>query len=286
MPSAQAIFAAIDTSDISDVKRILDDDPGLICARNFGRNTDGTLQRASDSPTPLQTAAMLGHLQIVKLLIDRGAGIYETAQWGYPAVEHALWKGQQHVVDFLLGEAAAHPSVAGAPTYGLGCDVNLAARNGWLDLVKKHLDKDRLAVHRRGVIGETPVHWAAHNGQVEIVRALLDAGADIEADEIGCYGGKPLHWASEHAPQVVKLLLERGAAVNGRNVKPGAEYEGVTPLIMVATQANDCAECAELLIAAGADLHATDTKGRSALTWAVAKGAKRVEAVLRSSREA
>ena len=33
----------------------------------------------------------------------------------------------------------------------------------------------------------------------------------IEADEINCYGGKPLQWASEHQPEVVQLLLERGA---------------------------------------------------------------------------
>jgi ankyrin repeat protein len=43
------------------------------------------------------------------------------------------------------------------------------------------------------------LHWPAHNGFVEIVEVLLDAGAAIDADEINCYGGKPLHWASEHA---------------------------------------------------------------------------------------
>jgi hypothetical protein len=26
------------------------------------------------------------------------------------------------------------------------------------------------------------------------VTMLLDAGAEIDADEINCYGGKPLHW--------------------------------------------------------------------------------------------
>ena len=224
---------------------------------------------------------MAGHLEIVKLLIERGASIYETGQWGYPAVEHAHWKKQQHVVDFFLGEGAAHPSMQGTPTYGLGCDVNLAARNGWIDLVQKHLAKDKLAVHRRGVIGETPLHWAAHNNHLAVVTALLDGGADIEADEIALYGGKPLHWASEHQPRIVKLLLERGADVNSRNVLAGAKYEGVTPLIMVATQPNDCAECAELLLAAGADLQAKDAAGKSSLTWAMEKGAKKVEGVLR-----
>ena len=155
-------------------------------------------------------------------------------------MEHAFWKKQQHVVDYFLGEAATHPTMAGCPTYGLGIDVNLAARNGWLELVRSHVEKDKLAVHRRGVIGETPLHWAGHNGFVEVVRVLLDGGADIEADEIGCYGGKPLHFASEHEPEVVRLLLERGADVNSRNVLAGGDFEGATPLIMLARQHNDC----------------------------------------------
>lgn len=76
-----------------------------------------------------------------------------------------------------------------------------------------------LAVHQRGWIGDPPLHWPCHNGHAEIVTMLLDAGADVEADEINCYGGKPLHWASEHEPDIVRLLLERGAKVNSVNVR-------------------------------------------------------------------
>jgi ankyrin repeat protein len=277
---AATIFTAIEAGHVSEVQRLLDADPGLADGRLVGRNPDGTPQRGSDCATPLQIAAAAGQLAIVKLLIERGAEIYEAAQWGYPAVDHALSAKRPAVVAYLLGEAARHPTMLGAPTYGLGLDVNLAARYGMADLVKAHLSLDKLAVHRRGIIGETPLHWAAHNGHEAIVRMLLDAGADIEADEIGCYGGKPLHWASEHEPQVVRLLLARGAKVNSRNVRKGSEFEGATPLIMVATQRDDCAECAEFLLAAGADLKAVDAKGRTALDWARQRGAKRIEAAL------
>lgn len=232
------------------------------------------------SETALIAAAKAGHLDMLKLLIEYGAEIYESTQWGYPAVEHAFWAKQQHVVDYFLGEATQHEAMLGAPTFGLGIDVNLAARNGWLELVEQHIQRDSLAVHRRGVIGETPLHWSAHNGQQEIVQRLLEAGADVEADEIGCYGGKPLHWASEHEPTIVKLLLENGAQVNSRNIKPG-DFENITPLIMCALQDNDCAECARLLIAAGAEVDALDAKGKTALDYASERGHHRVAAVLR-----
>jgi ankyrin repeat protein len=141
-------------------------------------------------------------------------------------------------------------------TNGLGVTINLAGRKGWTEIVRKHIARDPLAVHQRGWIGDSPLHWPAHNDNVAIVTMLLDAGADIEAHEINCYGGKPLHWASEHAPHTVRLLLERGADVNSRNQRAESEFHGMTPLIMNATQRDDCAEVAELLLAAGADVNA------------------------------
>ena len=276
-------FATLETGDANAVARWLEERPGAVCWRRVKVGEDGKTGRADAWATSLQVAAEAGRVDLVQLLIDKGAAIYESAQWGYPAVAHAHWAKQAAVVDYLLGAGAGHESMQGAPTFGLGIDVNLAARLGWKAVVARHLAVDKLAVHRRGVIGETPLHWAAHNGELEIVGMLLDAGADIEADEIGCYGGKALHWASEHSPEVVKMLLARGANVEGRNVKAGAEYEGVTPLLMVATQKADCAECTRILLAAGADVHARDAKGRTGADWARARGATKVEAVLRAA---
>ena len=274
LASTQAIFEPVAAGDLSRVAALLDEDAGLVHVRRV----DPDPGRAGESP--LQAAAVAGHLDMVRLLIERGAEVYAVAQHGYPAVCHAAWAKQQHVVDAFLGEWAER---AGG-TCGVGIDVNLAARLGWREAVGKHLARDPLAVYRRGVIGETALHWSAHNGHTEIVRDLLDAGANIEADEIGAYGGKPLHWAAEHEPQAVRLLLERGARVDSRNVKAG-ESEGFTPLLMCASQRNDCAECADLLLAAGADPAATDAQGRTALAVAEARGHRRVAAVLRGREQ-
>lgn len=272
----ERLFAAAESGDSPTLCALLDDDLGLVHVRRPAPDALG----GSARPTLLQVAACAGHLDMVQALIQRGAEIYETAQWGYPAVAHAAWEKQEAVVAWFLGDGARHETMSGDPTYGLGIDINLAARFGWTDIVAQHLARDPLAVHRRGVIGETPLHWSAHNGHAEVVEALLAAGADVEADEVGLYGGKPLHWAAEHAPDTVRLLLAAGANPNSRNTMPG-EMGGFTPLIMCAAQRNDCAECAELLLAAGADAALRADDGRTALDVAEADGHSRVAAAIR-----
>ncbi len=266
--NSQTIFSHIRAGDVEAIRTLLGGDAGLVHAHEGDSDDDWTT---------LQCAAANGQLPVCKLLVEYGAEVYTNPMSTYPPVIHAAWNGHQHVVDYFLHEI---PEKA-AGTNQLGVTINLAARQGWLDLVRKHIAADPLSVHQRGWIGDTPLHWPAHNGFVDIVEVLLDAGAMIDADEINCYGGKPLHWASEHAPQAVEVLLRRGAHVNSRNLKADSEFYGMTPLIMNATQRNDCAEVTKLLLRAGADISALDSKGKSALDYADEYGLKRIAAVLR-----
>lgn len=268
--TTQTIFSQIITGDVEGVRKLLDGDSGLVHARQG--ETD-------DDWTTLQCAAAKGQLSICKLLVERGAEVYTNPMSTYPPVIQAAWNRHQDIVDYFLREI---PEKA-AGTNGLGVTIHLAARQGWLDLVRKHIAADPLSVHQRGWIGDTPLHWPAHNGFVEIVEVLLDAGAAIEADEINCYGGKPLHWASEHAPRTVELLLRRGADVNSRNLKRDSEFYGMTPLIMNATQKNDCAEVTELLLQAGADIGAVDAREKTALDYADEYALHRIAGVLREA---
>jgi ankyrin repeat protein len=60
---------------------------------------------------------------------------------------------------------------------------------------------------------ETPLHYAASNDDVELVDALLDAGADIEAYGSVLGGGAPLFDASAFGQwAAARRLVERGAA--------------------------------------------------------------------------
>ncbi len=64
----------------------------------------------------------------------------------------------------------------------------------------------------RGPHIETPLHWAASSDDVEVLDALLDAGADIEADGAVIAGGTPLTDARAFAQwHAARRLVDRGA---------------------------------------------------------------------------
>ena len=91
----------------------------------------------------------------------------------------------------------------------------------------------------------------------EILRALLDAGADPDHDG----GGEPPLQRAADRPESAKLLLGRGADPD----HPDAV--GATPL-MKAVEAG-CVESVELLVGAGADVSRRDPDGRTALDIAI-----------------
>jgi ankyrin repeat protein len=62
---------------------------------------------------------------------------------------------------------------------------------------------------------ETPLHWAASSDDVDVARALIEGGANIEAPGASIAGGSPLDDAVGYGCwQVARLLIERGARVD------------------------------------------------------------------------
>ena len=63
-----------------------------------------------------------------------------------------------------------------------------------------------------GTYGDSPLHYAARYGLTEIVRILVENGADVNAKTIHSY--TPLHGATFNGYiDVMKILLENGADV-------------------------------------------------------------------------
>jgi uncharacterized protein len=110
------------------------------------------------------------------------------------------------------------------------------------------------------------------------VAMLLESGADPNAIKEGWQGLRPLHAAIFELEyggglDVVALLLERGADVNGWNTGGG-----VNPLLAAVTENQRAA--VELLLKAGADPNVVDDEGDSALRCCAIAGYAEVASLL------
>jgi ankyrin repeat protein len=66
-----------------------------------------------------------------------------------------------------------------------------------------------------GTHGETPLHWAASSDDVAVLDVLVDSGADIEADGAVIGGGTPIADAAAFGQwKAARRLIERGAKTN------------------------------------------------------------------------
>jgi hypothetical protein len=81
-------------------------------------------------------------------------------------------------------------------------------------------------------IGVTPLHVAAHNGHETVVRALIEAGADVNQTSNEC--ATPLYVAAHEGNEtVVRALIGLGADVNK------AVNDGMTPLFIAAQNGHE-----------------------------------------------
>ncbi|HEY8555497.1 MAG TPA: ankyrin repeat domain-containing protein [Burkholderiales bacterium] len=111
--------------------------------------------------------------------------------------------------------------------------------------------------------GSTPLHWAVYEGDVDEVRRLIAAGADVSA--ANRYGATAMGLAAEVADtEIIELLLEAGADPDSPNP------EGQTALMAVARTGK--VEAAKRLLEHGATVDARERwGGQTALMWASAR---------------
>jgi ankyrin repeat protein len=120
-----------------------------------------------------------------------------------------------------------------------------------------------LDTDERGPDGSTPLQWAVYDQDIDKVRALIRAGADVNA--VNNYGANAMQLAAEVAHlALLEILLDAGADPNSANP------EGQTALMLVARTGD--IRAAELLINHDATIDAREQWGQqTALMWASAR---------------
>ena len=143
----------------------------------------------------------------VRALVSKRANVNAPQADGTTGLHWAVHWNDGETARFLLN-AGASPSA----TNRFGASpFSGAALSGNAELLKLMLDAGADAKALSTLDGETVLMSAARSGNVDAVRLLLDRGADVNARE-RYKGQTALMWAAaeRHAP-IVRLLLERGA---------------------------------------------------------------------------
>lgn len=191
---------------------------------------------ANENGTALAMAAMFGSADVVRVLLEHGADPAGPGPRGGTALSTAFFAMNGMV---LLGRGDRPDPAQRARA--LEVVRLLAARKVGLD-----------EAVRIGPTSMTPLMQAADAGALDVVRILLDAGADPNATNGGGYTA--LDYAVDRAPvwstfpisgrvEIVRALLAKGARAHR------AGRDGVTPLVRAQRAGN--AQIVALLQAAG-----------------------------------
>ena len=193
---------AAGAGDLGRVQAMLDEDAALLEARD------------NRGHPPLVRSVMGGHVGLVEWLLDRGADVEAEGANGRPlraALNHG-WKVPDD--EYPNYTAIAHLLV----DQGARVDLWAAAGLGDLDKVRQRLQAGDDSLDGKGG-GDAPISVAAFRGHADVVRVLLEAGANPDAVVSIEVAGEPFQetglpmWlaANRGHLDVVTALLEGGA---------------------------------------------------------------------------
>ncbi|XP_071985886.1 ankyrin-3 isoform X1 [Engystomops pustulosus] len=208
--------------------------------------------------TPLYMAAQENHLEVVKFLLDNGASQSLATEDGFTPLAVALQQGHDQVVSLLLENDTKGKVRLPA--------LHIAARKDDTKAAALLLQNDhnadvesKVMVNRTTESGFTPLHIAAHYGNINVATLLISRGAAV--DFTARNDITPLHVASKRGNgNMVKLLLDRGSKIDAKT------RDGLTPLHCGARSGHE--QVVEMLLERGAPILSKTKNGLSPLHMA------------------
>jgi ankyrin repeat protein len=136
------------------------------------------LLEPGDISTALHHAVAYKHVNVVRLLVDAGAMI-TFDQWDViQPVVFAAANGNVTLFDILVEAGAEIEPELNTSALEAACE------HGHPAIARRCIELG-VGVNQRGEDGETPLMLAAYNGHLEVVRFLVESGADVNAWEEG-----------------------------------------------------------------------------------------------------
>lgn len=152
-----------------------------------------------------------------------------------------------------------------------------ACKNNQKSVVLTFLKRGDVDVNKRDESGNTPLIYACLKSARDLVKLLLDNGADAN---LGNRKNRtPLHFAAESGNyQIISLLIDAGADVNC------TDNNGVTPLMVLAQNGRTDAAL-KLLKNPGIDISIKDNDSRMAIDYATTSGLRDLVQALSAAAE-
>ncbi len=232
----------------------------------------------NDGWTPLHTAGMAGHADLARRLVAAGAPADADAYGrdGGSALSYALFYAKPFMGEVLTPVHPDNLRAAASLGQDLGRfvaadgELTAAAREGLGFYAPVFFPSWNRTLSRQEVLDEA-LSWAARNNQCGSIEALIDLGANVNANP---FRGTPLLWACySDKVEAAARLLDLGADPDLRH-DFGGEGHGVQAVAMHLSAQHSALRCLDLLLDRGADPSIADgSYNATPLEWAEECGA-------------
>ncbi len=213
-----------------------------------------------DGMTALFWATYYDQTDVIRMLLNAGANANISNRYGMTPLIQAAINGNGEVISMLL-DAGADPNTT--TLEGDNAILN-AAKTGSVMGVQALIEAGANVNSLDGYLFQTPLMWAASANQAEIVRLLIDNGANMDfrspvlelrgirqggvAGDFPDGGLTALHHAArENAIDAARVLIERGADLDV------LDPQDVSPLRIAIINAN--IDLAKMLVEGGANFN-------------------------------